>query len=72
MHPVLVIRPAHIIADALQQKEGRSGAVFLLFLPCGGIGVTDPAQKYFPTLARQKRGQGWGTLSYLLEPVQKL
>ncbi len=33
MHTVLVIRPAHIIADEFQQKEGRSGTVFILFLP---------------------------------------
>ena len=30
MHSVLAIRPGHIIADELHQKEGRSGTVFIL------------------------------------------
>src|SRR5215831_3339755 len=37
MHSVLVIRPVHIIADELQQKEGRSGTVFILLLPFDSV-----------------------------------
>ena len=33
MPSIIVMRPVHIIADELQQKEGRSGTVFILLLP---------------------------------------